>query len=305
MSRDNGGSPHNADWAFARYESVRATLPFACFGQGPEKVASLAELADDFDVFLLDAFGVLNVGETAIQSAPARVLALQKAGKRVLVLSNGATYPADAARAKYARLGFHFALSDVVSSRDALALALVGDRSGCWGAMAVSASRLDEFPVPVRLLGHQCADFDAACGFLLLSTNAWDADQQEILCQSLAQNPRPVLVGNPDIVAPREAGLSLEPGHFAHQLVDLTGVVPQFFGKPFGNVYDLAFSRLGEVDKSRVLMVGDSLHTDILGGAAYGIKTALVTGHGLLAGRDPASYIARSGIRPDFILASP
>jgi HAD superfamily hydrolase (TIGR01459 family) len=293
----------DADWAFQQYEAVRESLPSAEFPAASRSAQNLGELAPDFDVFLLDAFGVLNVGETAIAGAAAQVSALQALGKRVLVLTNGATYPAELALAKYTKLGFRFALEDVVSSRDALAVAL-HDRQdgGFWGVMGASGSKLETVPADTRLLLLDRENYDAAHGFLLLSTTQWSVEQQAMLHASLAANPRPILVGNPDIVAPREDGLSLEPGHFAHELARELGVQPQFFGKPFTNVFDLAFSRLGAVDKSRVLMVGDTLHTDVLGGSAYGVKTALITDHGLFAGREVTPYIEASSIQPDFIL---
>ena len=49
-------------------------------------------------------------------------------------------------------------------------------------------------------------------------------------------------------------------------------------------------------------MVGDTLHTDILGGRAAGLATVLVAGHGLFRGHDPLPFIERSGIRPDWIV---
>ena len=49
-------------------------------------------------------------------------------------------------------------------------------------------------------------------------------------------------------------------------------------------------------------MVGDTLHTDVLGGAAYGVKTVLVTDHGLFAGYDYAKFIRQTQIIPDFII---
>jgi ribonucleotide monophosphatase NagD (HAD superfamily) len=51
-------------------------------------------------------------------------------------------------------------------------------------------------------------------------------------------------------------------------------------------------------------MVGDTLHTDILGGAAAGFKTILVTDYGLFRGHPIAPYIAASKIVPDFIVAT-
>ena len=49
-------------------------------------------------------------------------------------------------------------------------------------------------------------------------------------------------------------------------------------------------------------MIGDTLHTDILGGQGAGLATILVTDHGILAGRDTAPFIEASGIAPDIIL---
>ena len=38
-------------------------------------------------------------------------------------------------------------------------------------------------------------------------------------------------------------------------------------------------------------MVGDSLHTDILGGAAAGMTTVLITDHGLFRGRMHCPFV--------------
>ncbi|MEP5623810.1 MAG: HAD hydrolase-like protein, partial [Hyphomicrobiales bacterium] len=120
------------------------------------------------------------------------------------------------------------------------------------------------------------------------------------------ERPRPVWVANPDIVAPRDNGFSSEPGQFAHRLADKTGVSLLFFGKPFANIYDLVFARLGsDVDRSRVVMVGDSLHTDILGAQTAGISSALISGFGFFAGHPVDQAIGKSGIHPDFILNRP
>lgn len=295
----------DADWAVQQYETVRGLLPPARMPAAPEPVADLGVLADAFDAFLLDAFGVLNVGEAAIAGAPERVTRLRGLGKRVLVLTNGATFPAEKSLEKFRALGFDFDLDDIVSSRDALGLALA-DRleTGHWGAMAATGSRVETLGVPYRRLGLIRADYDDACGFLMLSTAEWTDEQQALLHDSLKENPRPVLVGNPDIVAPREQGLTIEPGFHAHDLARRLNIRPRFFGKPFSNVYDLAFSRLPGMDPSRVLMVGDTLHTDVLGGAAFGCRTALVTDHGLFSGRDPADFIDGTGIVPDYVLPS-
>lgn len=76
---------------------------------------------------------------------------------------------------------------------------------------------------------------------------------------------------------------------------------PMFFGKLFGRIFDLAFARLGGFDPGRTVMVGDSLHADILGGQVAGLKTALIAGYGFFAGRDVKAPILTSRIHPDYI----
>lgn len=298
-------SKRNAAWAVAQYEAVRALLPNATMPSQFTAAAHLGEVADKFDVFLLDAFGVLNVGGSAIAGATEGVKVLQEMGKRVLVLTNGATYPAEMTLKKLTNFGFEFVLDDIVSSRDALKDAVPQrDDAGYWATMSAPRSAVEALGVPWRRLGDQAETYDAACGFLLLSTEDWRDAQFALLQDSLRRNPRPVLVGNPDIVAPREDGFSLEPGYYAYRLARELGLKLELFGKPFGNIYELAFERLSDVDRSRVAMVGDTLHTDVLGGAAFGVQTVLVTDHGLFAGCDWKAFIEQTGIMPNYVIPS-
>jgi HAD superfamily hydrolase (TIGR01450 family) len=223
-------------------------------------------------------------------------------GKRVLVLTNSASQTPEVARAKYRRLGFDFAPEDVVSSREALKHALVGRPEPIWACMAQPTAGVEELGVRAVLLADDPQPYEEADGFILLGSAGWTSVRQDMLEAALRRRPRPALVGNPDIVAPREAGLTPEPGHYAHLLADRLELAPVFCGKPYRNIFDLALARIGGVPRERILMVGDSLHTDVLGGAAAGIRTALVTSFGLFRTSDVDALIARSGIVPDHLL---
>ena len=293
----------DALWAIQQYESVRSLLPTAQMPAQSTHSENLGAISDHFDVFLLDAFGVLNLGKTGINGAVERVQLLKNMGKTVLVLTNGARLPSENALKKFLKLGFHFDLSDIVSSRDALAAAITPlPDDGFWGVMSSQNSQIETLGVPCRRLEDDKLTYDRASGFILLSASEWNESRQLLLRESLAQTPRPILVGNPDIIAPRGSHFSLEPGHYAYELGRDLKLELQLFGKPFANIYDLAFKRLPNVNFSRVAMVGDSLHTDILGGAAYGVKTVLVTEHGLFSGFDCRPFIMETKIFPDFII---
>ena len=100
----------------------------------------------------------------------------------------------------------------------------------------------------------------------------------------------------------RENGFTLEPGFYGHELVDLGASKVQFFGKPYSEVYQLLTKSLSEVPGNKIVMCGDSLHTDILGAASQGWKTVLVTKDGLFSGFDTKSYSKESGIFPNWRL---
>ncbi len=291
----------DTNWAFAQYENVRKRLPLSVAQGACKRVPNLGALADEFDVFLLDAYGVLNVGNTPIEGAPARVAALQAMGKRALVLTNGASFPASDRLPKYRHYGFDFAAEDVISSRDALGAHLATLPAMRWAAMAPLGASFEGLGVSFDLLEDDPETYGNAEGFLLLGSQIWNDTRQALLVETLRANSRPVLVGNPDLVAPYEHGFSLQPGLYAHWLADKTGLEPLFFGKPFGGMFTEAKRRFGAVPPERVLMIGDTLHTDILGGAAAGFKTLLVEDHGMFRGADVAPYIAQSGIVPDYI----
>lgn len=291
--------------AFDAYLNVRHRLP-PCTGGGDGVASLFAEIVAPFELILFDAYGVLNVGETAVPGAVDAVAALRSAGKSVAVVSNSAGYPKTRMMERYAKLGFDFTPNEVVTSREALLRRLKGEPRRRWGIMLDPDADLGEFAaLDVAFLTEDAEVYNRVEGFLLIGSDGWNDKRQSVLEAALLRTPRPVLVGNPDLVAPREAGLSREPGWFAHKLADAANITPVFLGKPFPDIFDLALSRFDHPPApNRVLMVGDTLHTDILGGLQAGFATALVTAHGSLASLDVKNAIRRSGIHPDFVVES-
>ena len=294
----------DASAAFARYEAVRPRLPAARYPARSLHLPSLEEVADRVDGFLLDAFGVLNVGETAIPGAVARLRSLRARGKRVAVLTNAASYTRTQLLAKYHRLGFDFTADEVVASRDVAVARLETIAPGAtWAAIAAAGDTFADIPARLVDAVANPTALDTADAILFLSTARWTPALQALLVAALRQRPRPLVVANPDLVAPREGGLTIEPGLFGHDVLDDQPVETHWFGKPFPEAFAEGIARTG-LPANRLAMVGDTLHTDVLGGTAAGCRSVLVTDHGLFAGRDAAPFIAASRIVPDFIIGS-
>ena len=189
---------------------------------------------------------------------------------------------------------------EIITSRDAT---LRGLDDILWGCIAAPSDDLSDIPADTLRLNGDRSEYDRVEGILFLSTETWTSEHQSVLTESLLANPRPVVIANADIAAPRDHGFSLEPGHVGHMLIDNGLTTISFFGKPFPEVFEIVGETLVGVEPSRIAMCGDTLHTDILGAAAQGWRTVLVERDGMFCGVDASDFCARSALFPTWRLS--
>lgn len=240
----------------------------------------LAVLAEDYDGFLLDVWGVMHQGGPAYPEAVACLRRLRQAGKRVVFLSNAPRRAAQIA-AVLAGKGVGAALYDaVVSSGEAARRALAARAHGPGTAFrllgpAHSADLLEG-------LDYAPTDDLAAASFLLgigLDEGLDGVEAHEPILAQAAARRLPMVCVNPDRLVVRLGRRELCAGALAACYEALGGSV-RYFGKPHAEVYELSLAALA-LAPERVLAVGDGLATDIAGAAAAGLDSLLVTG-GLL-----------------------
>ena len=298
------------------YQSQRAMMPNAASGAGRQRRA-LIDILDEFDGLILDGYGVINVGANLVSGIEDLLQVAADCNKPVVVLTNGGSFESSVTAEKFAKWRLPIMPDAVVSSRDVLYDALCCGAAvlsptepnviGCLGAV-VTPLPGDDF-----LTYDQTQDFwNKANAFALLGVIDWTDQDQASFEAALTARPRPVFVANPDVAAPQTGYFSPEPGYWmarAMQAVQMpvhVGPV-QWYGKPYRPAFDLALDRLNKLagrhlDRRRVAMVGDSLHTDILGGGAAGLQSVLITGAGLFRDGGADRFIAATGIQPDWIV---
>lgn len=290
--------------AWAGYLQWAHRLPAPPPPVAPQRVSGISEIIDGFDAVILDNFGVLSLGPPVIPEGPAAYARIRQAGLRIRVISNDGSKALPAMLESHRSRGYHFAEDEVFAGLSLLEDVIRDHASGDWAAIG-----LDPLPVPadvsltVRNWRPEVFDIDRAAGLLLMDCGDFRRADFTRVIESFGTRPRPVIVCNPDVTAPYSAAMSLEPGYLAHWLADETGIVPVFLGKPFPNIYRHALQDLGDVPPERILCVGDTLHTDVLGGRVLGMKTLLVES-GFTRGRDPLALAEESGIWPDFIAST-
>lgn len=114
----------------------------------------------------------------------------------------------------------------------------------------------------------------------------------------------PIIVANSDNLYPvAKNDVAIATGGIAKLVESIINKKFIHFGKPDSQMFNFAFDQInteGTFSKEEILMVGDTLHTDILGGNKFGIKTTLVLS-GNTRESDAMLNIRSTGIIPDFI----
>ena len=305
------------------YQALRPSMPKGRMGAA-KPASRLIDLLDEFDGLVLDGYGVINVGDGQIDGIAALLDAAASRSKPVLVLTNGGSFSADHTWKKYRDWQLPIERDDVISSRDAFIFyadrrqteLTGGTKIGCFGRK-IEALTGDH----ILAYGRDDDFWQQADEFVFLGALDWEEDDQADFEAAMITCPRRVHIANPDVTAPQADGrFSAEPGYWTARMMQAVAnqgleIDVRWYGKPYSPAFNLALARMQirlsnlhsrqldyPFDAGRIAMVGDSLHTDILGGAAAGMTTVLITDHGLFRGQDALPFCISCGLLPDWIV---
>lgn len=246
-----------------------------------EHLPGFAALAERYDGFILDLWGVIHDGITAYPHSVATLTHLRATGKRALLLSN-VPRPNDAVQIMMRRMGIDDSLyTDILTSGEAVRRSLQSPPDQWWSELGRKVFHLgperdrpvlEGLPL-IRVQTPAEADFVLNTGPDDRS-NPSDMAEFEAILQECARYRLRMICGNPDLVVIRGGVRVLCAGSLAVRYEELGGDV-RSIGKPLPAVYLPVLEQLG-LDPQRVLAVGDSLHTDIAGAAGVGIPSCWV-----------------------------
>mmetsp|Transcript_26716 Transcript_26716/g.73501 ORF Transcript_26716/g.73501 Transcript_26716/m.73501 type:complete len:433 (+) Transcript_26716:277-1575(+) len=304
---------------------------------GENSTGGIGKLADDYDVFLLDMWGVMHDGIKPYEGVPEVVRELRAAGKKLIILSNSSKRRSNSVE-MLGKLGFspEDDFSEIITSGEVAHHLLRylsradggGDEKSSWvpreipEAFSALRDANKEGLLSAYCFGSGDGDEDylESCGwnlaesietadlivargtFVVLSATDcadkkrdeeayWAAYKDVLERASRLPNPPPMVVCNPDKVRP-DADKSPMPGTIGVAYQELLEANRDdamenddrilSLGKPFSGVYDIALSSIiGSDDRSRVVMVGDALETDVTGATAAGIDSIWVVNDGI------------------------
>ncbi len=271
-----------------------------------EHLDGFAPLAQRYDGFILDLWGVIHDGVRPYPGAVDCLMRLGAAGKRRALLSNGPRRN-HVIQAAMRAMGIADSLYDaILTSGEATWLALrdrpdawlrtLGDRVYHLGP-ARDLSVIEHLPL-TRVESPAEATFVVNTGPDDASGVSELGPYEPTLSACAARN-LPMICANPDLEVIRDGKRVLCAGALGQHYEAMGGSV-RYIGKPDPAVYPVVMQALGV---SRVLAVGDALRTDVAGATAAGLPACWVLGgiHFEELGTEPAKLEAaarEAGLAP-------
>ena len=271
----------------------------------------IAPLAERYDGFILDLWGVVHDGRRPYPGVPEALAALKARGKRVVFLTN-APRRSWFVQSTLDRMGLDRALYDGIISSGEAAWRMLKERRHPWfarlGRRAFHIGPERDLSVVEDGAAELVAD-PAGADFLLNTgpdpeRGPQSPEPYRPALEECARHSLPMLCVNPDRAVMVGGERLICAGALADVYRALEGDIFEV-GKPDPAVYQPVLDLLGIADKRRVVAIGDSPHTDLAGAQAAGLDAVwALTGlaadaHGENPGPELLRAVAeREGVSP-------
>lgn len=245
----------------------------------PIQLNSISQIIDDYDLFILDQWGVLHNGVDIIGDSLNALSLLKSRNKQVAILSNSGKPASDAIK-RMAQIGIPKDLYDfMLTSGEHVYQCLqhknepfyenLGNKYYIFAWNEQEHEVIEDLPYE-RVQKIEDADFILCAGLDNLNLNHYHSRLKLALAHDL-----PMICVNSDKVTVTPSGHLVPcPGAIAEIYEQMGGNV-RWHGKPDPWLYKVISQQFGSLD--RAIAVGDSLHHDIQGANHAGIDSILIT----------------------------
>ncbi|MDY6388663.1 MAG: HAD hydrolase-like protein [Fibrobacter sp.] len=278
----------------------------------------MADLLNRYDAFCFDGYGTLyNRGSFVYPGAMEWFKMLRRAGKHLCLVTNAASDVDEVLARDADKRGFDFSTEETISSGSLLKDLCAELRSRGLKLREVYYIGRETGKHVLEACGITAVEMDADPAEPIVAiSSAKDTPETYARAVKILQRPGAILlVLNSDAWAPKipdENGVTVrEPvsGALSERLrrdsmCDANGgegCETYYLGKPFPQIWERV--KVSLPAGSRVLMIGDTLGTDVYGAKIAGFDSALVVGRNVPTEELEADEKAL-GIRPDWYLES-
>lgn len=279
------------------------------------RTKSFRSVVRNYRAVFFDAFGVLKNHKGLIPDIANTFVYLEKKGIPYYVLTNDSSRSPEELSKWYIRHGLSFITTDKILSSGMLAMEFFKTKLTNGNAVAYLGTKESAHyietaglkTVPMTEIDLDNLEHIQSFAFLDDEGFDWNVDINKTI-NMLRKKNMTVIVANTDKNYPvNRNDISVAVGGLADLMEKILGKKFIRFGKPDAQMFLLAYERalidIPDIKRKEILMVGDTLFTDIIGGNKFGLDTALVLSGNTLP--DNAKIkIGSSGIIPTYVCDS-
>ncbi len=278
------------------------------------RTKSFRSVVKKYKAVFFDAFGVLKNHKGLIQGIEKTFDYLEQKGIYYYVLTNDSSRSPEELANWYQVRGLKHITTDKILSSGMLAMEFFKTKLTNGNAVAYlgtlnSAHYIESVgleTIPVKNVDLDNLENIQSFAFLDDEGFHWNNDINKTI-NLLRKKNMTVVVANTDMNYPVSKNeIAVAVGGLADMVEQIIGKNFIRFGKPDAQMFLLAYERALqdiELTRNEILMVGDTLYTDIIGGNKFGLDTALVLSGNTLP--DMAQVrISSSGIIPTYVCDS-
>ena len=243
------------------------------------KYTTLEDLADQFDAFFIDQFGVLMDASGPYPFAIDAIKRLSEYNKPIVLLSNSGKRAIENCE-RLEGLGFDLKLFTAVITSGEVAYWTIKNKieDGNFIKPKIYLISRDSDTSPVNGLSCKIAKNTDKADYLIIAGSESDTKSlgyYTSLLEPMANKGVPAFCTNPDLVMLTPNGTSFGPGLIAKEYEEMGGSVT-WFGKPHPLIYKFALNKIPNIEPQKVLCIGDSVEHDIRGSFNANCSSALV-----------------------------
>ena len=243
------------------------------------KHTTLEDLADQFDAFFIDQFGVLMDASGPYPFAIDAIKRLSEYNKPIVLLSNSGKRAIENCE-RLERLGFDLNLFTAVITSGEVAYWTIKNKieDGNFIKPKIYLISRDSDTSPVNGLSCKIAKNTDEADYLIIAGSESDTkplNYYTSLLEPMANKGVPAFCTNPDLVMLTPNGTSFGAGLIAKEYEEMGGSVT-WFGKPHPLIYKFALNKIPNIEPQKVLCIGDSVEHDIRGSFNANCSSALV-----------------------------
>lgn len=277
------------------------------------KIENFKSIIDKYEVIFFDAFGVLKNYKGLLPGIENTFAYIESKNKEYYIVTNDASRSPAQLAESYHRMGLSAVSANRIISSGMLAKEYldlkVHDGIVAYLGTENSAHYLDSsglHTLPISEINHTNIESVNALVFLDDEGFNWARDLNTVV-NLLRKRPIPVIVANTDYAYPvNKNEVAIAIGGVAKMIENIVERDFIRFGKPDSQMFMFACDLIRvrrPVAKKDIVMVGDTLYTDILGGNKFGLDTVLVFSGNTLSG-DAETKMKATGIVPTYICES-